>query len=145
VRVRIEGMSIDGPVLPAGIEPSGAMAVGEDPAVTAWYEFGPAPGETGSAVIAGHVDYGGRTGVFFRLSEVAPGAAVVVTFADGSERRFVVVARRHYPKSDLPVTELFARSGDPRLVLITCGGEFDDAARSYRENVVVYAEPSPIG
>jgi len=31
--------------------------------------------------------------------------------------------------------------GAPRLVLITCGGRFDPVARSYEDNIVVYAEP----
>jgi hypothetical protein len=141
VRVRI-GPDLDGPVIPVGVDPSGAMAVPPDPAVVTWYEHGPAPGEAGSAVLAGHVDYGGRQGVFFHLADVAPGTGVVVTGADGSERHFTVVARRHYPKSDLPATALFDRQGPPRLVLVTCGGEFDDQARSYRENIVVYAEPA---
>ncbi|MEJ7582495.1 MAG: class F sortase [Acidimicrobiales bacterium] len=141
VGVRIEGSGITGPVVPAGIDGVGAMAVGTDPDVVAWYEHGPSPGEDGSSVLAGHVDYGGRTGVFFRLTEVAPGTLVVVTYADRSEQRFEVVARRQYPKSDLPVEEIFDRTGAPRLVLITCGGEFDAAARSYRENVVVSVAP----
>jgi len=142
VSVAIDPSGIAGPVVPAGIDAAGDMAVGTDPDIVAWYEHGPSPGEDGSAVLAGHVDYGGRTGVFFRLTEVTPGATVVVTYADRSQQRFVVVGRRQYPKSDLPVAEIFARTGGPRLVLITCGGEFDDAAGSYRENVVVYAEPA---
>jgi len=142
VGVRIDRPDIGGSAIAAGVESSGAMAVGTDPLVLAWYRYGPSPGEEGSSVIAGHVDYNGRPGVFYRLAEVTPGASVIVTYADRTERRFVVVARRHFPKSDLPVDQIFSRTGRPQLVLITCGGEFDDAARSYRENVVVYAEPA---
>jgi len=39
-------------------------------------------------------------------------------------------------------TDLFAFDGAPRLVLITCGGEFDPDAGSYDENVVVIGEPT---
>jgi hypothetical protein len=35
-----------------------------------------------------------------------------------------------------------ARDGDPQLVLITCGGEFDTEARSYADNVVAFARPA---
>ncbi len=31
------------------------------------------------------------------------------------------------------------RAADAELRLITCGGDFDRAARSYRDNLVVYA------
>lgn len=139
VAVRIEGSPVGGSVVAVGVDPGGALAVPPDPTVVAWYQYGPSPGEAGSAVLAAHVDYGGRAGVFFHLADVQPGSVVVVTYADRSQRRFVVDARRHYPKSDLPTTALFARTGASRLALVTCGGEFDDAARSYRENIVVYA------
>ena len=70
-----------------------------------------------------------------------PALERVVTTADRGVHRFRVVARRHYPKPQLPTADLFAHGGPARLVLITCGGSFDDVAHSYRENVVVYAEP----
>jgi hypothetical protein len=38
--------------------------------------------------------------------------------------------------------QLFSGTGAPRLTLITCGGSFDAARRSYRENVVVTAVPT---
>jgi hypothetical protein len=37
---------------------------------------------------------------------------------------------------------VWAREGDPQLVLITCGGEFDAQARSYEDNVVAFARPA---
>jgi hypothetical protein len=45
------------------------------------------------------------------------------------------------PKGELPVGEVFARTGAPRLTLVTCGGPFDDDAHAYTENVVVVARP----
>ncbi len=45
-------------------------------------------------------------------------------------------------KARLPVDSLFDRRGGPRLTLVTCGGEFDQQARSYRDNVVVVAVPA---
>jgi hypothetical protein len=41
----------------------------------------------------------------------------------------------------LPLDRLFAREGPPRLTLITCGGPFLAEFGSYRDNVVVVAEP----
>jgi len=38
---------------------------------------------------------------------------------------------------------LFSADGPPRLALITCGGAFDQAADSYRDDVVAYAVPAP--
>ena len=45
-------------------------------------------------------------------------------------------------KTELP-PDLFARTGPSKLVLITCGGEFDRSVRRYKQNVVVVATPAP--
>jgi sortase (surface protein transpeptidase) len=92
-------------------------------------------------VLAAHVDYDGRRGAFFRLRELEPGATVSVAYDDGSTRTFTVSTRRSYDKDALPTDELFTREGPAILTLVTCGGPFDAAARSYLENVVVQAVP----
>jgi hypothetical protein len=140
--LRVAGLGIDVPVVEIGVEGPGALAVPDDIGVAGWYRYGPVPGADGSAVVTAHVD--SRTqgvGPFAALRRAAPGTPVVVASADGSERRFEVVGRRSYPKTTLPVAELFTRTGPPVLTLITCGGAFDPATRSYEENVVVYATP----
>ena len=45
-------------------------------------------------------------------------------------------------KAELPVDRAVRPRRPPRLTLITCGGEFDRAAGSFRDNVVVVAEPA---
>jgi hypothetical protein len=52
-----------------------------------------------------------------------------------------VVTRQLVAKGQVPLAELFTRTGPARLVLLTCGGPFDERARSYRDNLVVVAEP----
>ncbi|HSL64629.1 MAG TPA: class F sortase, partial [Gaiellaceae bacterium] len=105
---------------------------------TAWYRFGSAPGEPGSTVIAGHVDLAGAPGAFRRLGELDPGELVVVRTADGRAHRYRVVARREYAKERLPA-RVWTRAGRPVLTLVTCGGDYDERARSYAANTVVYA------
>ncbi len=53
--------------------------------------------------------------------------------------------RESMKKSLLPAEapRIFTRTGDYRLVLITCGGAFDEGARSYLSNVVITALPAP--
>ena len=128
------------PVVPVGVEPDGDMEI---PGVTevGWYRHGPRPGDGGSAVLAAHVAYDGVDGVFRHLDDLEPGDEVVVGFVDGAMRRFTVEAVARYPKSELPDV-LFARRGDARLVLITCGGTFDTATGRYEDNVVAYARPT---
>lgn len=144
-RLRIAALGIDAPVGALGVEPTGAMEVPSDVDTVAWYGYGPSPGQPGSAVLAAHVDYNGRKGVFFRLGDLRAGDMVTVDFADGGSRTFVVRERASVAKEALPVGELFRREGRPALTLITCGGDFNAATRSYRNNIVVRAVPTDLG
>jgi hypothetical protein len=142
VAIHIATLGVDAPVLPVGVVPaSNLLEAPASPTTTGWYKHGPAPGESGSAVIAGHVDYAGVRGVFFGLRTLEPGTAIMVDYQDGSTKAWKVVARRQYLKSALPTETLFARQGAPTLTLVTCGGLFDGSRRSYRDNVVVFAVP----
>jgi sortase (surface protein transpeptidase) len=107
-----------------------------------WYQPGVRPGSPqGSAVLAAHVDYGGRRGAFFDLRRLPEGAEVFVAGPDGRELRFVVGERAQVDKQDLPVAELFRTDGPAALTLVTCGGAFDRSARHYEDNIVVRADP----
>ena len=135
-------IAISGPVVPAGVDAAtGELAVPADASVVAWYEYGPAPGQPGSAVLAGHVDWHGVAGIFFRLDQLQPGDPVSVTMSDGSVLGFHVVDAHLVGKPELPRGEVFARTGAPTLTLVTCGGEFDSSTRHYLSNVVVTAVP----
>lgn len=141
-RLRIPALGVDAPVRALGVAPTGEMEVPADASTVAWYEYGPGPGQPGSAVLAAHVDYHGDRGVFFDLAGLTAGTEVLVELASGRPLRFVVSERASIAKVALPIDELFRRDGDPVLTLITCGGEYDAAARSYRSNVVVRAVPA---
>ncbi|GAA1975405.1 class F sortase [Amycolatopsis minnesotensis] len=109
------------------------------PMQAGWYRYGPTPGETGPAVVLGHVDGNKLPGIFFRLKELAPGDAVAVSRKDGSTARFVVRRVDQVPKDTFPTDAVYGDTDAPELRLITCGGSFDHAAHSYRDNVIVYA------
>jgi LPXTG-site transpeptidase (sortase) family protein len=141
-RVRFPGLDVDAAVVAVGVDELGEMEVPEDVATIGWYRFGPGPGAgAGSTVLSGHVDdrVQGR-GAFYRLSDLEPGDAVGVDLADGTSVDYRVTLVERISKDELPVDRLFARDGAPRLTMVTCGGDFDREARSYRENVVVTAE-----
>jgi hypothetical protein len=145
VRLSVPARGIEAPVDPVGVEPAGEMTLPEDVDRVGWYRFGPTPGAAeGAAVVAGHVDDAEQgLGALAPLRETEPGDEVVVEAADGSTTRWTVTSRDTIDKPGVPLGDLFARTGAPRLVLITCGGPFDAELRSYRDNVVVVAEPRP--
>jgi hypothetical protein len=138
----IDGFGIRAPIVAVGADPlTTEMDLPPTASVAAWYAPGPSPGQAGSAVVASHVDYGGRVGAFFDLYRVGPGARIRVDYDDGSTRWFIVTERRSFSKRDLPVADLFRRDGAPALALITCGGQYDRTTKTYRDNVVIYARP----
>jgi hypothetical protein len=144
VRLEVPAHGVDSAVDPVGVEPDGQMTIPADVARVGWYRFGPVPGAPGSAVIAGHVDDRSQgLGALAPLRAAAPGDEVLVTDAAGATSRWRVVSRELITKQALPLDELFRRDGPPRLTLITCGGPFLPEYGSYRDNVVVVAEPIP--
>lgn len=141
VRLRLPGLGLDVPIVAVGVAADGQMEVPADVDDVGWYRFGPQPGQPGHAVVAGHVDDREQgLGPFRQLVDLAEGDDVVVTAADGTRTRWRVSARRTIDKAALEADDIFSRTGPPRLVLVTCGGEFDADARSYRSNVVVVAD-----
>jgi sortase (surface protein transpeptidase) len=91
-------------------------------------------------VLAGHVD-SAVTGpaVFFRLADVRPGDEVRIGRDDGTTAVFTVDRVAQYPKDRFPTAEIYGNTDHAALRLITCGGSFDPSARSYRDNIVVFA------
>jgi len=139
LRVRVPSIGVDSALARLGLDASGALVPPADFAEAGWFAAGTAPGDVGPAVLAGHVD--SRTGpaVFYRLREIGVGDEVLVDRADGTTARFAVTALGRYPKAAFPTAEVYGPTPDAQLRLITCGGDFDRDARSYRDNVVVYA------
>lgn len=143
VHLQIDGQEIDAPVVPVGVDVAGDVAVPDDIRNLGWYRYGTTPGSTaGSIVVVGHVDSATQgEGAFFTLGAVKVDATITVTTADRGQWHYRVVGKQAYPKTSVPLAELFSTTGAPRLTLITCGGRFDKADRSYTDNVVVTAVP----
>jgi hypothetical protein len=126
-----------------GVTARGALAVPSSTAVAGWYTRSPRPGAIGSAVIAGHIDSRTGPGVFFFLSRLRPGDRIYVRRTDGTLALFRVTAVRSYAKKHFPTLAVYGPVPDAELRLITCGGAFDPALRSYLSNIVVYAVQIP--
>jgi sortase (surface protein transpeptidase) len=139
VRITIPAIGVSAAVVRLGLNRDGTLQVPGDFDVTGWFTGGPAPGETGPAVIAGHIDSRRGPAVFYRLRELQPGQEISVGRRDGSSVRFAVDGVAQYPKDAFPTQAVFGPAPDPLLRLITCGGTFDRSRRSYRDNIVVTA------
>lgn len=138
--VRIRNINLEAPILSVGVDEDYRFDVPEADLV-GWYKYSSRPGTDGSAVLAAHVDYGGRAGAFYNLRELKVGDRLEVVMSDGSVLAYSVTDNTLYDKTQLPAEQLFRKDGAPVLQLITCGGTFDPQKRSYVGNLVVSATP----
>ncbi|WP_116050835.1 class F sortase [Amycolatopsis palatopharyngis] len=140
-QVSIPKISADSSLITVAVNKEGAISVpsADNPMQAAWYRLSPVPGEVGPAILLGHVDGGGKPGIFHKLHELAPGDEIIVNRSDDKELRFVVERSEQVPKDEFPTEAVYGNTDKPQLRLITCGGVFDRAEHSYEDNVVVYA------
>lgn len=129
---RVQPVTSTGSVLP----------VPEDPHLVGWWTSSARPGAPeGTVVMDGHVDSAREgPGALFRLTELHAGDSLVVT-TTSQQVPYRVIGRRVYTKATGLPRDLFEASLSPRLVLISCGGPFDQQTGSYEDNIVVYAVP----
>jgi hypothetical protein len=138
--VVIAAIGVAAPILTVGVGSEGELVIPESVLDVGWYQGSAVPGEPGVALLTSHLDT--RTqgrGVFSGLTSLEVGATIGLQDSAGTATQWRVVAREQRLKTDLP-SQLFARSGPPLLALVTCGGPFDQTARSYRDNIIVWAE-----
>jgi len=139
VRLQIPAIDVSTSLVKLGRLPDGSLEVPKDWDTAGWYDKGPRPGQPGPAVILGHVDSKTGPAVFYQLRALRPGDTVRVGLADGRILVFRVQRVQRYPKDKFPTEAVYFPTLNRELRLITCGGEFDYAAGSYRDNIVVYA------
>ncbi|GAA2477307.1 hypothetical protein GCM10010406_11810 [Streptomyces thermolineatus] len=143
VRLGIPAVGLDARVVPVGVATDGTVQVPPDAQEAGWYRHGPAPGSPGgSAVLVGHVDSRtGDLGALAALYRVREGDEVTVGRSGAAPVRYRVTARTLYDKERLPAGEVFRRTGDPVLTLVTCAAPYDRDRGGYLRNLVVSAVP----
>jgi hypothetical protein len=106
-----------------------------------WYNGGPRPGMTGSAVIDGHLD-GKHTprAVFFDLGKLSPGDLVNVVDKNGSTFQFSVVAVKTYDYNASTSDIFSSDDSKAHLNLITCAGDWIKSRKLYDKRVVVFTD-----
>jgi sortase (surface protein transpeptidase) len=142
IALAIEAAGIDAQIEVQQIV-DGVMQNPSGPWVVSWYKQTALLGEGGNVVMAGHVDYWNvGPAVFFDLRNLVEGDEVQV-FGDGDVAyTYAVETNETYDLEELTsgtITELVGQTEDPKLTLITCGGEFDYASGEYLSRMVVRA------
>jgi sortase (surface protein transpeptidase) len=140
VRMQIPAISVNSDLMDLGLQADGTMQVPSAGFPAGWYTGAPTPGQLGPAIIAGHVDWGGHPGVFYRLRDLKPGDQITVERQDRSTAVFRVTRVEQFPKDKFPTDVVYGDLDHAGLRLITCGGSFDSQARSYVDNIIAFAD-----
>jgi hypothetical protein len=140
IRVQIPAIGVDSPLMELGLQADGTMQVPPTESPAGWYTGAPTPGELGPAILAGHVDWAGKPGVFLHLHDLKPDDEVTVGRQDGSAAVFRVTQVKEYSKNEFPTDVVYGDLDHAGLRLITCGGVLNRLAHSYDDNIVVFAD-----
>ncbi|MEP7369976.1 MAG: class F sortase [Dermatophilaceae bacterium] len=122
-----------------GLASDGTLQVPRDFSSVGWYSAGPAPGQFGPAILAGHVDSHNGPAIFYRLGALRPGAQVKVSRKDHVTATFVVDRVQSFAKDRFPTALVYGSTNRAELRLITCGGSFDSKSGHYVNNTVAFA------
>ncbi len=140
VRLVIPKINLDTKVDEVGITRKGNMATPSNFFDVGWYKYGTVPGNTGSAIIAGHVDDGfALPAVFFYLKNLRKGDDIYLTTKDGSVLHFVVAKSDVYD-FNADASGVFSDKSGKLLKLITCTGTWLEEFRTHNQRLVVTAE-----
>lgn len=139
IQLSIESIGVEAPIELVGVL-NGAMAVPTLPENVGWYEFGTRPGDVGSAILAGHVNWkDSPNAAFTNLKNVQIGDMIKITNSDGELVYFFVSEIKSYPFY-ADTTEVFSSNdGLARLNLITCGGLWNSVIKSHESRLVIFA------
>lgn len=140
VRLRVPDIRVDAPVIDLGLDEDRRLEVPATADETGWWTGGAVPGEPGPHVIVGHYDDQTGPAVFHELRHLEPGAEVEIERADGMLVRYRITHLEQHPKDDFPTEAVYGATSSPTLRLVTCGGAFDRAERSYLDNVIAFGE-----
>jgi sortase A len=135
----IPALKVSAHVQQVGIAYSGNLGIPTNFTDVGWYKYGPAPGSKGNAIIDGHRDNAlALPGVFKNLDQLEEGDDVYITTGAGKKLHFRVTKKELLNYNSTNTKEIFGASNTANLILITCEGDWNQAAREYSQRLVVF-------
>ncbi|MFF3330508.1 class F sortase [Streptomyces sp. NPDC002888] len=141
LRLRIPKIGVDAPFTGLSIGSDGQLEAppADDTNLVGWHAEGASPGETGTSIIAGHVDTKTSAAVFVNLGELKKGDTFYVTRADRRRATFLIDSVETFEKDRFPSKRVYGDTSRAQARLITCAGNYDRSVRDYTDNLVVFA------
>lgn len=137
IQLQIPRLGVAAAVEAVGLTSDGRMATPAAIDHVGWYRLGPRPGEMGSAVMDGHLQWYSGPAVFHDLPSIRLGDTIVVLSAT-TKVTFQVDRITNYAYNAI-IPGLFTNQGPPQLSLITCTGGWDAARQVYLRRLLVHA------
>jgi Sortase domain len=150
MRLLIPRIGLSAGILALGPAANGAMQAPErggpdDPiwGEVYWWKVGTIPGQSGNAVIAGHVNRpDGSPSTFTYLDNLRVGDSIEVQTAGGQTLIFRVTEKATpsayvHRSNDPTMGRIFGPALAPHLNLITCWGQWD--GKDYNQRLVIYS------
>lgn len=138
LRLRIPTLGVDALISELGYDAEGQLEVPNEAGSVGWYSISAQPGESGNALLGGHLNWRGLRGVFDRLDELNDGDLIYLV-QSGEEMVFQVSLSRSVAADASLQEVLRAPAIGSTLTLFTCGGTFDRGAGEYDQRLVVNA------
>jgi sortase A len=142
VSISIPAISLYSKIESLGKDELGLQKVPSEGKTVGWFNLGPKPGETGSAVIAGHYDVGGIPTVFYNLSKVKKGDTIKIKDSNGKESTFKVFQTEIVSLNEFSVSKVYKNNSGKFLNLVTCHGKYLLNEDNYSQRFIAYAETS---
>jgi len=139
VRLVIPVINIRANIQSLGINSKGEMEVPSNITDVGLFKFGAIPGQTGSAVIAGHFNgENNQEGVFANLDKLEAGDKLSIEDKTGKSLTFIVQKKELYDSGY--ADNVFNQSDSAHLNLVTCDGLWDEAKKSYTKRLVIFSD-----
>lgn len=154
VTVLAEDHRLRAPVSANRLRADNSLYVPSNARAVSWASQDVAPGTGhGTIILVGHINYGGVAGAFSDLADYRVGQIITLVLADGRRMKYAVAAPPIEVNKDkvsqrrqelFDQTHSYGLRGRPRssrLLLLSCGGIFDNRSGHYESNIFVYALP----
>ena len=141
VLLKIPAIKVNAVIEQVGLKKDGSMDTPKLPKNTAWFMLGPKPGEIGSAVIDGHVNWwNGAYSAFANLAKLKPGDRITVQDDKGVNIVFKVREVKRLAAAADATNVFISTDGKSHLNLVTCIGVWNKKTRQYSHRLVVFAD-----
>lgn len=144
--IAIPEIDVDADVARVGMADEVTMEIPSDIRTVGWFRLSqPLGRERGATVLVGHRD--GRRdpdGVFRHLEDLDRGDQLLVWDDRGRRWQYQVhsIETLSHDRLAQRARELFSQFGVPRLILLSCGGDYVKTRGGYQANIVVTALPT---